>query len=173
ETIARSVTGLELADFFERFVRGTAELPLQGLLKTVGVNMMLRPSSGSKDLGGQSAQDDVTPSTWLGASLVADGSTSCFSTVLSGSPAERAGIAPGDEAVAFDGLRLNAENIDSRLRDHHAGDTVTVTVFRDHRLMRHRVTLGSPPDDTCVLSIDEEAGGDAGEQRKDWLSQPE
>ena len=36
ESIARSVTKLELADFFDRYVRGTAEIPLAGLLKTVG-----------------------------------------------------------------------------------------------------------------------------------------
>mgnify|MGYP001825269091 CR=1 FL=1 len=131
--------------------------------------MLLRPSGGSKDLGGKAAKDDTAPSTWLGAALASNGNASRFVNVLAGSPAERAGIAPGDEAVALDGQRLNADNIDSRLRDHHVGDTVTVTVFRDHRLMRHRVTLESPPDDTCVLSIDEDARGAADEQRTDWL----
>ena len=45
----------------------------------------------------------------------------------SGSPAEVAGISPGDEAVAFDGLRLTAENIDKRLRDYHVGDRISLT----------------------------------------------
>lgn len=170
EAIARSVTGLELADFFERFVRGTSDLPLQGLLKTVGVSMRLRPASDSKDLGGKTSKSTEPPATWLGAVLRSHGSASRFATVFSGGPAERAGIAPGDEAVAIDGLRLSAKNIDSRLRDYHAGDSVTVTVFRDHRLMRHKVTLESPPDDTCVLTIDEDAAGDAEAVRTAWLS---
>ena len=169
ESVARQVTGLELADFFERFVRGTADLPLQGLLRTVGVNMALRASSGSKDLGGKAAKDDSPLPTWLGATLVSNGTASRFAKVLAGSPAERAGIAPGDEAVAIDGLRLSAENLDRRLRDHHADDAVTITVFRDHHLMRHRVTLSSPPDDTCVLTIDEDADSGAKAQRKSWL----
>ena len=88
-----------------------------------------------------------------------------------GSPAERAGIAPGDEAVALDGLRLTAENIDSRLRDHHEGDAVTITVFRDHNLMRHRVALEPAPEDTCYLLLDDEVDSSVGDERDRWLNQ--
>jgi predicted metalloprotease with PDZ domain len=172
ESIARSVTGLELEDFFDRFVRGTLDLPLPGLLKTVGVDMRMRPTNDRKDLGGKEVKDDIKPPLWLGATLVANGGSSRFKIVLNGGPAERAGIAPGDEPVAIDGLRLNAANVDSRLRDYHAGDTVTVTVFRDHQLMRCRVTLASPPDDTCFLMIDDECDAAAAKQRDDWLGQP-
>ena len=34
---------------------------------------------------------------------------------MNGGPAERAGIAPGDEAVALDGLQFTSANADSRL----------------------------------------------------------
>ncbi len=171
ESVARSITGLELEDFFERYVRGTADLPLQGLLKIVGVQLHLRPASDRKDLGGKPAKTDTQATPWLGATLVSDGGASRFSSVLNGSPAEHAGIAPGDEAVAIDGLRLTAENADSRLRDHHVGDTVTLTVFRDHRLLRHRVRLGAPPEDTCYLTIDADAEDDVVAQRNTWLGQ--
>jgi len=169
ESVARSVTGLELEDFFERFVRGTADVPLQGLLKTVGVRMNLRPANDRKDIGGKPASEDSTPPPWLGATLVENGGASRFTIVLNGSPAETGGLAPGDEAVALDGLRLDADNIDSRLRDYHAGDIVTLTVFRDHQLMRHRVTLESPPDDTCYLVIDTDADTEAEAQQRSWL----
>lgn len=171
ESVARSTTGLELEDFFERYVRGTADLPLQGLLKTVGVQLHMRPASDRKDLGGKPAMTDTQAPPWLGATLVSDGGASRFSSVLNGSPAERAGIAPGDEAVAIDGLRLTADNADSRLRDHHVGDTVTLAVFRDHRLLRHRVSLAAPPEDTCYLTIDADAEDDVVAQRNTWLGQ--
>ena len=92
--------------------------------------------------------------------------------VQAGSPAEKAGIAPGDEAVAMDGLRLTAENLDSRLRDHHEGDAVTITVFRDHNLMRRRVTLAAPPQDTCYLVIDTDVDAAVESGRKRWLGRP-
>lgn len=169
ESVARKVSGLELADFFDRFVRGTADIPLEGFLKTVGVDVRFREATDSKDLGGKPAATDASPAPWLGASLEGEGPVSRFTVVRTGSPAERAGIAPGDEAVALDGLRLTAQNLDARLRDHHEGDAVTITVFRDHSLMRHRVVLGSAPQDTCYLLLDETAGDEALSARQDWL----
>jgi predicted metalloprotease with PDZ domain len=169
ESIARSVTSLELVDFFDRFVRGTGDLPLRGLLKTVGVDLRLRQAVDSKDVGGKPANSDASAPPWLGAALTEQGAMSCFSLVHAGSPAEKAGIAPGDEAVALDGLRLTANNLDSRLRDHHEGDKVTITVFRDHNLMRHRVTLESVPEDTCYLVLDSDADSAAAQERERWL----
>lgn len=171
ESIARSVTSLELVDFFDRFVRGTGDLPLRGLLKTVGVDMRLRQAVDSKDLGGKPTNSDVSAPPWLGATLTQQDAMSCFSLVHAGSPAEKAGIAPGDEAVALDGLRLTANNLDSRLRDHHEGDNVTITVFRDHNLMRHRATLESVPEDTCYLVLDSDADSAATQERERWLHQ--
>jgi len=170
ESVARAVTGLELEDFFDRFIRGTAELPLEGLLKSVGIRLHFRQADDSKDTGGKPAKDDVTPRPWLGAVLTGRGARSRVSVVHSGSPAEQAGIAPGDEPVALDGVRLTAGNLDSRLRDHHEGDIVTVTVFRDHALMRHRVTLGVEPSDTCYLEPEPDADGAAEKERSSWLS---
>lgn len=172
EAIARSVTGLELADFFDRFVRGTGEIPLPGLLKSIGIHLRFRQACDSKDTGGKPAPPDVTPPPWLGAALAGGAEGSRFSVVHAGGPAEKAGIAPGDEAVALDGLRLTADNLDSRLRNHRAGDRVAVTVFRDHVLMRHQVTLEAAPEDTAVLDADADAGPAVQAQRSDWLRLP-
>ena len=169
ESIARSVSGLELADFFERYVRGTEELPLRALLKSFGILFRTRPASGSKDNGGKPASADAVTPPWLGASLIYSGGTNRFRTVHSGSPAEKAGIAPGDEAVAINGLRLTASNLDARLRDHHKGDAVTITVFRDESLMRHRVVLTAWPDDTCYLELDPDPDASMKKLRDGWL----
>jgi predicted metalloprotease with PDZ domain len=172
EAVARSVTGLELEDFFDRYVRGTGDIPLQGLLRTVGVRLNARAASDGKDMGGKPAAEDALPPPWLGASLAQDGAESRFRVVHADSPAEKAGIAPGDEAVALAGLRLNADNLDSRLRDYQAGDRVTITVFRDHRLMNLKVRLGQPPEDTYYLVMDAEAD-EAADERAAWLGRSE
>jgi len=170
ESLARSVSGLELEDFFDRYVRGTADLPLAGLLKAAGINMRLRAANDSKDMGGKPASNGSMPPPWLGATLKVKGGASRFGVVHSGSPAESAGIAPGDEAVALDGLRLTAQNLDTRLRDHHAGDTVTITAFREESLLRHRVKLGTAPEDTCYLEIDSDADSEAEKLRNVWIA---
>lgn len=169
ESIARSTTGLELADFFDRYVRGVADLPLAGLLKTVGVNLHLRAATNSKDTGGKPADDAINTWPWFGATLVSANGADRFAVVHAKSPAEKSGIAPGDEPVAIDGLRLTASNFDARLADHRAGDTVTVTVFRDHKLTRHRVRLGKPPEDTCYLALDSTADDEREKERFKWL----
>jgi predicted metalloprotease with PDZ domain len=162
---------LELEDFFDRYVRGTADLPLAGLLKAAGINMRLRAANDSKDMGGKPASNGSMPPPWLGATLKVKAGASRFGVVHSGSPAESAGIAPGDEAVALDGLRLTAQNLDARLRDHHAGDTVTISAFREESLLRHRVKLGTAPEDTCYLEIDSDADSEAEKLRKAWIAQ--
>ena len=170
ESVARAVSGLELADFFERFVRGTTDLPLQGLLKEVGVNLHVRPANNSKDDGGKPSGKDATPPPWLGAKLVHRAGVNKFTLVHSGSPAEKAGIAPGDVAVALDDLRLRAGNLDSRLREHHVGDTVTISVFRDEHLMRFQIKLGGPPEDTCYLELDSDPDAATEKMRTAWLT---
>jgi len=170
ESVARSVSGLELADFFERYVRGTAELPLQHLLREVGVELRMRAAAGSKDAGGKPASDEKPPSPWIGASLVEMAGESKFGVVHTGSPAEAAGIAPGDIAVSLDDLRLNAANLDARLREHHAGDKVVIVAFRDEHLMRFKVRLGTPPEDTCYLEFDENPDSGTEAMRNAWLS---
>jgi len=169
ESLARSVSGLPLEDFFDRYVRGTGDLPLQGLLSAVGINMHMRPANNSRDKGGKPASSRSTPPPWLGATLKSRAGTSRFAIVHSGSPAESAGIAPGDEAVALEGLRLTSRNLDARLRDHHVGDTVTISAFREETLSRHRVRLSAAPEDTCYLEIDADADSDAEKHRSAWL----
>jgi predicted metalloprotease with PDZ domain len=170
ETVAREVSELELADFFERFVRGTTDLPLQGLLKDVGVNLHMRPANDSKDIGGKPSAKDTTPPTWIGAQLVERAGVSKFTVVHSGSPAEKGGIAPGDVAVALDDLRLHAGSLDFRLREHHVGDTVTISVFRDEHLMRFPIKLGAPPEDTCYLELESDPDAGTEKMRAAWLT---
>jgi len=170
ESVARSVSGLEFADFFERYVRGTTELPLQQLLGEVGVELRMRAALGGKDAGGRAAADGKQPPPWIGASLVERSGESKFGVVHSASPAEAAGIAPGDIAVSLDDLRLNKANLDSRLREHHAGDKVVIAAFRDEHLMRFKVTLATPPEDTCYLEFEEDPDPATEAMRTAWLS---
>jgi predicted metalloprotease with PDZ domain len=169
EAVARRVSGLDLEDFFERYVRGTTDLPLQVLLKSFGVVLHTRPSTGSRDTGGKPASADAVFAPWLGAELSQQGSRHVFGAVHSDSPAERAGLAPGDEAVAIDGLRLTAANRDARLRDHHPGDTVTITVFRDEALTRHKVRLGKPPENVCYLLTDADEDSATRKLHESWI----
>lgn len=170
ETIAQEVSGIDLADFFEAAVRGTGELPLAAMLATHGIGYRLRAAGGSDDQGGMSLAEDKRRTIWFGASLVAKSRGSVFRSIANGSPAEKAGVAPGDRAVALDGLELTAANADDRLRRYRAGDRLKLVLFRDDELIETMIRLAAAPEDTCFLELDEGAAPDAVERRTAWLA---
>jgi predicted metalloprotease with PDZ domain len=170
ESVASRLSGIDLSDFFTRYVRGTHELPLEQLLAKFGVKLRLRPSEGLQDMGGKPAKPGQKLAPWLGATLANQNGGAVFSVVHADSPAESAGIAAGDEAVAIDGLKVTAANLDSRLKGYHAGDNVQVSVFRDDELLKRTVQLEQPPADTCYLELVAEADKSLEKRRARWLS---
>jgi predicted metalloprotease with PDZ domain len=169
EAVAAEVSGLDLGDFFDASVRGTGELPLETLLATHGVDYKLRPASGSGDKGGQKPEDPKQRSVWLGATLAETNGKSTFASVMNGGPAEMAGIAPGDAAVALDGLQLTAANADSHLKAYRDGDELELVVFRGDELLTTRIRLAAAPLDTCYLELTEDAEPDVESRRVAWL----
>ena len=105
----------------------------------------------------------------MGANLGDRGGKPVVNAVHNGSPAELAGIAPGDELVALDGLRISATSAVGRTRRYKKGDKSDVTVFRGDELMTVRMKWDTAPTDTCFLTIDEDAEDSALACRAAWL----
>jgi predicted metalloprotease with PDZ domain len=169
EQLAAEVSGLDLENFFDAAVRGTGELPLENLLKTHGIDYRLRRSAGGKDNGGKPRPESDLPAVWLGAVLGGRNGATVFQAVHNGGPAERAGISPGDELVALDGLRINLAGAESRSRRYLPGDKSDVTVFRGDELITLRLRWAAAPEDTCYLQVDTEAGEEPAARRQRWL----
>ncbi len=74
-----------------------------------------------------------------------------------GSPADEAGITPGDMIVAVNTVPLTEERTLAQLvQEHRPGARITLTISRGMRTWDARVTLGSSPDgpeDTPWLGI--------------------
>jgi predicted metalloprotease with PDZ domain len=169
EAVCAEVSGLDLQAFFDVAVRGTEDLPLAELLASHGIEYRLRAMSGRKDKGGKPADAAAPPVAWLGARLEDVAGKTAFVAVHSGGPAERAGIAPGDVAVALDGLAFTLDNSDARLRGYAAGDALELVVFRGDELVTTQVTLADAPADTCYLSLATDADEATIFRRKAWL----
>jgi predicted metalloprotease with PDZ domain len=170
ESVASRLSGTDLGDFFTRYVRGTHELPLEQLLGKFGVKLCLRPSEGLRDKGGKAAKPGRKLPPWLGATVVDRNGFAVFSVVHADSPAEQAGIAAADEAVAIDGLKITAANFDSRLKGYHVGDAAQVSVFRGDELLKCTVRLEEPPADTCYLEVVADVDKNVEQRRTIWLS---
>ncbi len=168
EAIAAELSGLELDEFFERYVRGTEDPPLADLLARVGVGFHLRPATGAGDEGGKPANGKSRPAPWLGGRLSKDGERAVLGVVLADSPLQRAGAAAGDELVAIDGLKITPATLPTLLKSYGIGDTAELHVFRRDQLLALPVTLAVPPADTCYLTLDD-ADQSALGHRQGWL----
>jgi len=165
EAVASEISGLDLRVQFDLWLRGTSELPLAELLAQFGISAVLRLSFGASDEGGRS-ESRPPPATTLGLSLRASDAT--VATVFSGSPAEAAGLAGGDQLVAIDGLKITAGNWANRLEALHPGVAVPLSWFRGDELMTATIVPSLPVADTWTFAL-AEASGAVIERRLAWL----
>lgn len=172
EALAAAIAGEDLRGFFDQALRSTADLDLADLLDDVGIAMRLRPARGPKDEGGlvERFDDQPAPAT-LGLRWQALGMDIVVRNVLSGSPAEAAGLAPGDALVAIDGLRVTRDTVETLLAQLAVDAEIALHAFRRDELMIFSVRPGTAPADTCELRIMTEAPADATHRRAAWLGQ--
>ncbi|MDB5761217.1 MAG: family metallopeptidase [Herminiimonas sp.] len=155
EALFDEVTGLKLKRFFDRYVRGTEDLPLARLFAPFGIAL----SDGRKD---------AKPG--LGIRTARDGSDCKLANVHEGGAAHRAGLSAGDLLVAMDGLRVSAANLESLLARYRIGDVVTLHVFRRDELMSFVAALAA--DDAPELSLTAQSKpAAAARMRTAWLQQ--
>ena len=171
ERLCIEISAADLEDFFNATVRGTGELPLDSLLKSHGVDYRQRRSMGAKDKGGKPPGDTNLPTVWLGANLGNRAGKPVFLSVNNGGPAEQAGVSPGDELVALDGLRMDLAGCEARTRRYRPNDVSEITVFRGDELVSMRMKWAEAPTDTCYLLLDDEVDADVKSRRGDWLGQ--
>jgi predicted metalloprotease with PDZ domain len=154
-----AATGLDVSEVFARQIRGTDDPDLAGELAHVGLELKTTWDPGT-------TADGAKP-VWIGATV----SGARVTGVLDGGAAQTAGLSPGDELVAIDGLRATAE-ADARalLAARKPGDAVTITVFRRNRLATVRVTLDEAPPTKWELVAIAQPGAEA-ERYRAWIGE--
>ena len=162
EAAAERVTGLDLKAFFAQAVHGTTDLDLAPLFSAFAVEMTLRAASVRNE--GDAAESS------LGA-RIGGGADAVLQQVFDGGAARQAGLSAGDIVIAVDGLRVNAVNLDKRIRSYPAGSRVSVTAFRRDELMTFEVALEEQTASTCVLTT-QPGPADAKARRLQWLGLP-
>jgi len=128
EALFDNVAGFRLKTFFDKYIRGTDDLPLAKLLPQFGV--------GYKD-----ERKSSRPS--LDVNIGREGADCKLSAVHDGGAAQKAGLSANDLLVAIDGLRVsgNPSNVDGLLSRYKVGETVQVHAFRRDELMAFEVVL--------------------------------
>ena len=166
-----------LEQWFDRALRSTDELDLDSALGAVGLRAVIRPPSGADDKGSVEEVPVEVPDEqpgapgrgYLGATLRERGAVVEVGSVAEGSPAQRAGIAAGDEIVAVEGYRTDLRQ---RLIRTPAGQTLRFALFRMDELIEVTLQLAPQPRDTITLAPDPAATPAHLELRARWLGAP-
>jgi predicted metalloprotease with PDZ domain len=128
EALFDEVSGLRLKSIFDRYVRGTEDIPLAKLYAPFGIKVVDERKNAKPSLNIGAGRDP------LGAKLT---------QVHEDGAAHRAGLSAGDIVIAVDGLRVNGNpsNLDQLFARYRVGEAVTVHAFRRDELMQFDVVL--------------------------------
>ncbi|HXN98516.1 MAG TPA: PDZ domain-containing protein, partial [Candidatus Acidoferrales bacterium] len=150
---AEEVAGTSLADFFQRYIAGTDEIPYDKFLNAAGLEMKVELHK-TPDLG-----------FWIGRT---PGSVVAVSQVAPGSSAETAGLLPGDVL-----LQVNGENMPVYLpvwvRQHSPGETLNLRVQRNGKEIDISFALGSKDMKNYSISEISHATERQKKIREGWL----
>lgn len=99
---------------------------------------------GTGGVSSTPAPASATP--WLGVVVAHETDGARILQVVPNSPADKAGLRPGDRIVALDGEPVNADHpLPDSIRRHRPGDTVRLTIIREGTEQTVSVTLGRAP----------------------------
>jgi len=172
ETLASELAGINLHEFFAKYLYDTEDLPLADLLTPLGIKFFLRPANNADDKGGKPASNgNDKPVTSLGARVVNDPGGACLSHVFDNGPAQTAGLAAGDVVVALNGIKVSKDNLEKTINTYLPGSEINIHAFRRDELMKFAVRLTEAPFDTCYLELDESASNQQKLNLQQWLHQ--
>lgn len=159
---ASAEAGGDMSEFFRRYVDGTEELPLPELLTRVGVDVVAAPAwEGEPSPLVARRRRSYSGITFNGADVT---------HVAPRSPAEQAGLMPGDEVIAVDGRRVRGPEPAERLADHAPGAAVEIAFFRAGRLERRSLTIAEDPRKFYRFTPAATPRPDARAVRDGWLA---
>ncbi len=130
QRVTSEVAGVDLSDFFARYVRSVQTPPYDEVLAHVGLRLVKEQSREPYSAG-------ISINFWDRESLV-------IANVQNGSVAEDAGLQAGDEILALAGKRVKSEDWLRTLNRYKQGDRVPITVKRDRRTIKAMLVLGPP-----------------------------
>lgn len=157
ENIATELAGEDLTGFFDRYVRGTGDFAWKSALEPFGLTL-------------QRSHSEEAPATWLGLRTRSGDSGREIRDVRDDSPAAEAGLYPGDDIVAVDGLRVDDDqDLESRLDLFEPGAEVDVHLFRRNRLRSRSVGLAEPPADEYAIRRRTDATDAQLDRLANWL----
>ena len=165
EKICDEITGVNLEGFFNNYLYGTKDLPLEELLSEFGVKLNLRATTSVDDKGGKPGEDkNQSKPVSIGARLIAHNLGAKVTQVFTNQSAELSGLSAGDIIIAINDLQVNKSTFDKVINSYSANEKLVVHAFRRDELKAFNLTLKSAELTTCFLNIIKQT-----KEQKEWL----
>ncbi len=143
---AEMMAGKSLNEFFEKYVRGTAEIDYNAALNGIGLKFSTGETENKK--------------AYLGATLKQDADKLIVASVPKDTPAYEQGLNANDQIVAVDGNRASLIFLNSYLGERKPNDKIKITVFRYDQLREIEITLGGRAKQDFQITAIENATDD-------------
>lgn len=170
--------GRDLDAFFERYVRGTAELEVEGALGVVGLELRRDDDEDQGDEDGDGEEDgdeeddgeeDDEPDAYLGLDLDRQGAVAA---VREDGPAFEAGVQAGDRVLALNGEESTGSELDDLLEDVAPGERIELAVMRRGRLRTLAFDAARrDPAEWTIRRVEAPTGAQRAAYER-WLGQP-
>jgi predicted metalloprotease with PDZ domain len=174
--LAGELLGEPLTDFFNNYIYGVEELPLESWFEQIGIGYQLRPAKKLDDTG---KVYDCEPATSQ-AVPVLGGRTAHHQagvellSVISGGAAQQSGLIAADVIIAVDGLKVVHKNIQQRIARLPPGEATTIHAFRRDEFMEFSFMPQLAEPDTCDLWVKHASKRFPEQQRRlKWLDPDE
>jgi predicted metalloprotease with PDZ domain len=166
EAAVAALAGRSQRAFFQRYIRGTAELPVPALLARAGILVERKNAWEDEDDGIKARRTR----SWVGLSFTGGGGDrATVKNVVPGSPAWRAGLTYGDELVAVDGVRVSSASAPRRLADVAPGAATELSFFRRDLLRTVTLRPRSNPERKISFELADNPPAAARAIRRGWL----
>lgn len=155
EQICCDVSGLDLNDFFKRYLYGTEDIPFESLFAPFGIEFHLRPAANLADLGGGEIENtQAPPPMHIGVNLTdTPQNTVKITHVWQQQPAYHAGLSAGDELVAINQIKIsNKQQIETLLKRSENETVWNCHYFRRDELRECQITPEPAPNDRVTLT---------------------
>jgi predicted metalloprotease with PDZ domain len=152
--IIETIAGEDLTQFYDRYIHGVEELPFDRYLQPFGLEL-------------QSVDANIP---YLGINVKNENGREIIKSVAINSPAQLAGIDPGNELLAIDGFKISADKLAERLRLYRGGQEIKIAIFHADRLITIPVILAAPQPQQYHLKPLENTSERQRQLFKAWVS---
>jgi predicted metalloprotease with PDZ domain len=159
EDLVEEAAGPEVRAVVENMLQTTDDPDVDKALDWYGLKLLRAPDLNADD----------EPTAGLGVKWEVVGASLLAGHVLLGQPAADAGVLPGDELLAIDGLRVRPDDIQAQLLKLRPDEQIEMTLVRHERLLTLPVTVGTSIPASYAITSKPGINGREKKRLEAWL----